>query len=36
MAGCQLMFNLQLRDGPLPETYNGRRITETTNVRFGS
>jgi hypothetical protein len=30
MAGCQLMFNLQLRDESLPEAYNGRRITETT------
>ena len=35
MAGCQLMFNPQLRDGPLPEAYNGRRITKTTNVRLG-
>jgi len=26
---------LQLRDGSLPEDYNGRRITKTINVRFG-
>jgi hypothetical protein len=35
MAGCQLIFTLQLRDGSLPEDYNGRRITKTINVRFG-